>query len=96
MTGARPIVQTIVPTLNIAGDSAGMKNRCSEFSMPMRAAATATSVRNGNITRVSETVSSSLPGTAAYRRRTAVGSGAANTIPDHDQTPVASSRALMT
>ena len=33
--------------------------------MPMAAAAIATSVMNGNMTRASVTVSSSLPGTAA-------------------------------
>ena len=51
-------------TLNIAGDSAGMKNRCSEFSIPIIATATATVVRNGSIIRVSSVVSSSFPGTA--------------------------------
>ena len=56
----------IVATLNIAGDSAGMKNRCSEFSMPMNAAASATNVRNGSMIRVRNTVSSSLPGTSRY------------------------------
>ena len=56
---------TIVPTLNIAGDSAGTKNFRKEFSIPMQAAASATSVRNGSITRASETASSSLPGTWA-------------------------------
>ena len=54
-----------VATLNIAGDSAGTKNGCSEFSMPMNAAASATSVRNGSMMRVSRIVSSSLPGHAA-------------------------------
>ena len=38
-------------TLNIAGDSAGTKNTFSEFSIPMQAAATATSIRNGAISR---------------------------------------------
>ena len=51
--------------LNIAGEKAGMKNRWSEFSIPMKPTATAISVRNGNITRASDTASSSLPGTAA-------------------------------
>ncbi len=41
-----------------------MKNRCSEFSIPIIATATATVVRNGSINRVSSVVSSSLPGTA--------------------------------
>ena len=39
------------------------ENRSSEFSIPMNAAATATSVRNGSMMRVSRTVSSSFPGT---------------------------------
>ncbi len=56
----------MVATLNIAGDSAGMKNRWSEFSMPITAAAIATNVRNGSMIRVSRTVSSSFPGTARY------------------------------
>ena len=81
ITGARPRVQAIEPTLNIAGEIAGMKNRCSEFSMPISAAATATSMRNGNITRVSVVVSSSLPGTAAYELAKSVVIGPANTIP---------------
>ena len=42
---------------------AGTKNRCSEFSMPIIAAATATIVRNGNMTRVNVTVISNFPGT---------------------------------
>ena len=40
-------------TLNMAGDMAGTKNLRSEFSMPMNAAATAISMRNGMLTRVS-------------------------------------------
>ena len=51
--------------MNIAGESAGMKNRCSEFSIPIIATATATVVRNGSMIRVSSVVSSSFPGTAA-------------------------------
>ena len=42
-----------------------MKNRCSEFSIPIIATATATVVRNGSISRVSSVVSSSFPGTPA-------------------------------
>ena len=55
----------MAPTLNIAGESAGRKKWRSEFSMPMKATAAATSTRNGNMTRVSEIVSSSFPGTSA-------------------------------
>ncbi len=58
-------VVVMLATLNRAGASAGRKYRSSEFSMPMQAAANATSVRNGSITRVSSTVSSNLPGTSA-------------------------------
>ena len=42
---------TIVATLNIAGESAGMKKWPSAFSIPMNTAATATSVRNGAMMR---------------------------------------------
>ena len=38
----------MVATLNIAGDSDGMKKRRSEFSIPIIATATATVVRNGS------------------------------------------------
>ena len=55
----------MMPTLYMAGESAGTKNRFNEFSMPIIVAATATSVRKGRRMRVSSTVSSSLPGTAA-------------------------------
>ena len=64
ISGTRRIAHTMFATLNIAGDSAGMKKRCSEFSIPMTAAASATNVRNGSINRVRNTVSSSLPGTS--------------------------------
>ena len=63
ISGTSSIAHRMLATLNIAGDSAGTKNRFSEFSIPMNAAATATSVRNGSMTRVSRTVNSSLPGT---------------------------------
>ena len=43
---------TITATLNIAGESAGMKKWPSELSMPISTAATATSVRNGKMIRV--------------------------------------------
>jgi hypothetical protein len=65
ITGTSSTAQTIVAMLNIAGASAGTKNRFSEFNMPIKTAATATSVRNGSMMRVSRMVSSSLPGTAA-------------------------------
>ena len=50
---AATIVVTMLQTLNTAGASAGTKYRSSEFSMPIAAAAIATSTRNGIITRVS-------------------------------------------
>ena len=49
MSGTSANAQKIVATLNIAGESAGMKNRRSEFSMPITATATATVVRNGSM-----------------------------------------------
>ena len=70
--GGRPIdgisgtsrnAHRIVATLNIAGESAGRKNRWSAFNIPITATATATVVRNGIMIRVSWVVSSSLPGT---------------------------------
>ena len=51
--GTRSNPQRIVATLNIAGDSAGMKKRCSALSIPMSTAATVTIVKNGNMMRVS-------------------------------------------
>ena len=63
--GTSATAMTIVATLNIAGDSAGMKKCPNAFSMPMNTAATATSVRNGAMTRARYTVNSSLPGTRA-------------------------------
>ena len=63
--GISTAIVASVPMLNIAGENAGTKNRRSEFSIPMKPTATAISVRKGNITRASETASSSLPGTAA-------------------------------
>ena len=65
ITGTSVTAHRIVATLNMAGDSDGMKNRRSEFSIPIIATATATVVRNGAMTRVSSVVSSSLPGTSA-------------------------------
>ena len=64
-TGINTAIVAIVPTLNIAGDTAGTKKRRSELSIPMHAAASAISVRNGNMIRASVTTSSSLPGTDA-------------------------------
>ena len=73
-------------TLNIAGASAGTKKRPSAFSMPIAATATATSGRNGNISRVSRTVSSNLPGTCAKSAANARVIGSAKTMPsDGDQ-----------
>jgi hypothetical protein len=63
-SGTSRSAHTIVPTLNIAGDSAGTKKRCRAFNIPISTAATVTIVRNGNMIRVNRIVSSSLPGTA--------------------------------
>ena len=69
ISGTSTTAHTIVTTLNIAGESAGTKKWCSEFSIPMNTAASATNVRNGSITRVSCTVRSSLPGHVAVAFR---------------------------
>ena len=62
ISGTSRIALRMLATLNIAGDSAGTKNRLSEFSMPMNAAAIAISVRKGSMILVSRIVSCSLPG----------------------------------
>ena len=73
MNGTSAYAQTIVATLNIAGESAGTKKRFNEFSMPIMATATAMVVRNGIMICVSCTVRASLPSTAA--KPAAVGGG---------------------
>ena len=85
-TGTKTTVHRMKTTLNSAGDEAGMKNRRSALSMPMNAAATATSSRNGMLTRVSAIVSASLAGHVCRnpRRRTPT-SGSANTMPSDDE-----------
>ena len=96
MSGTRANAQTIVATLYIAGDSAGMKNRCSELSIPIHAAATATNERNGSMIRVSSTVSSSFPGTLRKAPANMLTSGSANTIPTTTRIPVMTISPLMT
>ena len=96
ITGTSATAHRIVATLNIAGDSDGMKNRCSEFSIPIIATATATVVRNGSITRVSSVVSSSLPGTSANSGAMSAVIGPAKRMPRTDNVPVMTSSALMT
>jgi acetaldehyde dehydrogenase (acetylating) len=96
MTGTSVTAQRIVARLNVAGDNDGMKNRCSEFSIPIMAAATATVVRNGSITCVSSVVSSSLPGTRANLGAISEVMGPANTIPAIANVPVMTSSALIT
>ena len=86
----------IVATLNIAGDSAGMKNRRSEFSMPIIATATATVARNGSMMRVNWVVSSSFPGVSANHGAIACVIGWAKTIPRTTSAPGDSRSALMT
>ncbi len=84
ITGTSVNAEMIVATLNIAGDSAGMKKRRSAFSMPIIATLTATVARNGSMMRVSRTVSASLPGTAAYSGASARASAGAKSQPDRD------------
>ena len=50
ISGTIANAHTIVAMLNIAGESAGMKKRRSELSMPIIATEAATVVRNGSIT----------------------------------------------
>ena len=92
----RPTVQTIELTLNIAGDTAGMKKWCSALAIPMNAAASATNVRNGSMMRVSVTVSSSLPGTSSKPPANVRTSGSVNTRPSTTAMPVITSSALTT
>jgi len=66
------------------------------LSIPITAAATATIVRNGNITRVSDTVSSNLPGILANELANSEVMGQAKSTPSRTMTPVAIIRALMT
>ena len=82
-------------TLNIAGASAGTKKRPSAFSMPIAATAMATSGRNGNMSRVSHTVSSNLPGTCAKSAANARVIGSAKTMPTTAIRTVTIRRAVM-
>ena len=83
-------------TLNIAGDVAGMKNLRSAFSMPMNAAATAISIRNGMLTRVELDRQLQLAGLVGEVSGVPAVSGPANTMPRTTRTPVTTSRPLMT
>ena len=96
ITGTSTKRTAIVATLNIAGDSAGMKNRRSEFSIPIIATDAATVVRNGSITLVSVVVNSSLPGVAANRGAIRLVIGQAKMIPRMTRLPVMTSSALIT
>ena len=89
MSGTSSAPLRMMPTLYIAGESAGTKNRLSEFSMPISAAATDTRVRNGRRMRVRSTVSSSLPATFAYEPASSPTSGSANSMPASTSAPVA-------
>jgi hypothetical protein len=62
----------------------------------MYAAATATSSRNGMLIRVSEIVSSSLPGSAANAPAYSCASGFAKMIPSKTSTPVTRMRPFTT
>ena len=78
----------------MAGDNAGVKNRCNEFSMPINAAAIATRLRKGSMMRVSVVASSSLPGTSLKCPANNITSGAAKMIPIVTRSPVTISSAL--
>ncbi len=93
---ALPTTLRMSSTLNIAGEKAGMKNRRRAFSMPMNAAASATSVRNGSVMRVRVAVSSSLPGTAANSDAYSRVSGVAKMRPSTTSVPVTISSAFST
>ena len=88
ISGASSAALRMMPTLYIAGESAGTKNRPREFSMPISAAATATRVRNGRRMRVRSTVSSSLPGTSAYEPASRRTSGSVKSMPARTSAPV--------
>ena len=85
-------------TLKSAGERAGMKNRRTELSMPMKAAATATSRRKGMVIRDSVTVRSNLSPNSGLEKPSAYShtSGSANTTPSTTSTPVTTIRALTT
>ena len=87
---------TIEATLNIAGDSAGTKNTLRELSIPMQAAASATSSRNGATMRVSTTVSSNLPGTSVKAPASRCTSGSAKTMAATTSVPVTRINAFST
>ena len=69
ITGTSVNAERIVATLNIAGDSAGMKKRRSEFSMPIIATPPRPSSRNGSMMRVSRTCQRELAGDRRVFRR---------------------------
>src|SRR6187397_2765360 len=95
-TGTNTAVATMNTTLNIVDDIEGMKNLRSALSMPISAAATAMSMRNGMLTRVNAIVSSSLPGESAYSSATNLVIGSAKIIPRTTSAPVTTSNPLMT
>ena len=95
-TGTRMTVHRMKTTLKSAGDEAGIMNRRSEFSMPMQAAATATSSRNGMLMRVSEIVSDVLPACSSNPGAYVSTRGRTNTVPTITNAPVTTIRALMT
>jgi len=64
--------------------------------MPMHAAASATSVRKGNVSRASDTANSNLPGTARYSLAKRVTRGSAKTIPSNTSATVTTASVLTT
>ena len=73
-----------------------MPNWFSAFSMPMACAASATSSRNGNMTRVSVTANSNLPGTRANPDASSHTSCGLNIMPSTQIAPTTSSSAVAT
>ena len=95
MSGTNTQALAITQTLSIAGETAGVKNRWSELSIPMHAAAMATRVRKGSMTRVSWTVSSNFPGTAPKSPANSRVRGTTKIMPARTRPPVITIRALI-
>ena len=97
ITGAIAIALKIDATLNIAGESEGMKKRRRELSIPIIAAAIASVLRKGSMIRVNRVVRASLPGTAANSASTnALVICGANRMPMTTSTPVTIRSAFIT
>ncbi len=79
--GAVATATTTITMFMTTGESAGAANSRSELSTPVAAATRPMKKMYGNTTRVSVTVSSSLPGTAAKPGANRVVIGAAKSTP---------------